>query len=91
MVKQTSTGSLVSLMRRPPSPLCVISSSIGPSRSTDDALLLPFETPSGFFLRRLGCESAGRRRTWNIMDPIYSMNKTRYFVNAFYFLLFRKI
>lgn len=68
----TSIGSDVSLTRRPPSPLCVISTSIDPSRSID-TLLLPFETPSGFFFRLLGCESAGRRRTWNMMDPFVWM------------------
>lgn len=68
-IELTSIGSAPSLTRRPPSPLCVISTSIGPSRSTE-ALLLPLDTPSGFFLRLLGCESAGRRRTWNMMDPL---------------------
>lgn len=65
----TSIGSVVSLTRLPPSPLCVISISIGPSRSVV-MLPLPFDMPSGFFFRRLGCASAGRRRTWNMIDPV---------------------
>ena len=64
----TSTGSVVSLNRRPPSPEWVISIKTGPSRS---AVMFPppLLIPSGFFFRRRGCESAGRRRTWNMMDP----------------------
>lgn len=64
----TSIGSAVSLTERPPSPLWVISTRTGPSRSVD-TLWPPFDTPSGFFFRLRGCESAGRRRTWNMMDP----------------------
>uniref|UniRef100_A0A2M4DGE9 Putative secreted protein n=1 Tax=Anopheles darlingi TaxID=43151 RepID=A0A2M4DGE9_ANODA len=62
LAEPTSIGSLPSLTRRPPSPLCVISMSIGPSRSPP-MLLPPFDTPRGFFFRLRGCESAGRRRT----------------------------
>lgn len=64
----TSIGSLPSLTRRPPSPLWVISINIGPSRSPL-RFPLPLDTPRGFFFRLRGWESAGRRRTWNIMDP----------------------
>lgn len=64
----TSTGSVVSFSRRPPSPECVISISTGPSRSVV-MLPPPLLIPSGFFFLRLGCGSAGRRRTWNMMDP----------------------
>lgn len=73
-MKLTSIGSAVNLIRRPPSPVCVTSTKTGPSRSIE-TLLLPFETPSGFFFLRLGCESAGRRRTWNIIEPIVSIEK----------------
>lgn len=64
----TSTGSWPSFKRRPPSPLWVTSTNIGPSRSCD-MWLVPLAAPSGFFFRRRGCESAGRLRTWNIIEP----------------------
>lgn len=73
----TSTGSLVSFNLRPPSPECVISISIGPSRSVV-MFPPPLLMPSGFFFRRRGCESTGgRRRTWNMIDPELNRKRKR--------------
>lgn len=75
----TSTGSVVNFTRRPPSPECVISISTGPSRSA--VILPPLLIPRGFFLRLRGWESAGRRRTWNMMDPGEENKKKGTWVN----------